>query len=116
MRVDLNGIKVPMLNLFATGVNFSPKCPCLYIDGNSLRKAGGQQFLDRVHTRLVGDALWHVPKVDMQCQLDHALTAGEIRAVVEFVRWLRDEISKGGGEGQPRRSSSGGDSEGKAKS
>lgn len=94
MRVDLNGIKVPMLNIFATGVHFSRKCPCLYIDGKSLREARGQQFLGRVRTRLVGDALWHVHKVDMQCQLDHAFSEGEIRAVLGFVRWLRDQISK----------------------
>lgn len=96
MRVKVDGDDVPMLNIFASGVHFSCDCPCLYIDGAGLRSRRGPEFLDAVRARLAGDDSWRLMSVDAQCSLDQAFSASEIRAVVGFVRWLRDQISKRG--------------------
>lgn len=85
-----------MLNIFATGVHFNPTCPCLYIDGNVLRDRGSQELPDEVRARLTGDSSWRLTPVDMQRSLDRAFSEGEIRAVVGFVRWLRDQILRRG--------------------
>ena len=84
---------VPMLYVYAAGVHFSPDCPCLYVDGKELKERRGKDLLAAVHERLSGDRSWRLMKVDAQCALDRAFSQGEIRAVVGFVRWLRDQVS-----------------------
>jgi hypothetical protein len=96
MRVDVGGDQVPILNIFATGVHFSPDFPCLYVDGNVLRSRRGQQFLDLVRARLADSGSWRLMPVDMQCVLDRTYSEDEIDEAVTFLRWLRDRISETG--------------------
>ena len=91
--VDAGAELVPMLYIYAAGVHFSPDCPCLYVDGKELRERRSEDLLDAVHDRLSGDGSWRLMKVDAQCALDRAFSQDEIRAVVGFGRWLRDQVS-----------------------
>jgi hypothetical protein len=91
--VDAGAELAPMLYIYAAGVHFSPDCPCLYVDGKELRERGSKDLLDAVRARLSGDRSWRLMRVDAQCTLDRAFSESEIRAVVGFVRWLRDQVS-----------------------
>ncbi len=93
MRVDVAGDQMPILNVYAAGVHFSPDFPCLYIDGNVLRSRGGQELLDRVRTRLTGGGSWRLMPVDAEWILDRAYSEDEIDAATTFARWLRDQVS-----------------------